>query len=117
MGEIKRGGARPGAGRKAKPRTPEVADKSAAGRIREGLNRPESPDDTEEIKRFRAIDKSGARESLDLRKWLYDKCDGKAVQTVNHLHDKPVEHLVTHTISERMRLALEKAEKRVSGSR
>ena len=53
--------------------------------------------------------------SLDLRKYLYDKRDGKAVHTVNHLHDKPLEMTVTHTLSERMRIAMEKAEKRVSG--
>jgi hypothetical protein len=33
---------------------------------------------------------------------------------VNHLHDKPIEHTVTHTLSERFRIALEKAEKRAS---
>ena len=43
----------------------------------------------------------------------YDKRDGKAVHTVNHLHDKPLEMTVMHTISERMKLALEKAEARV----
>jgi len=111
------GGKRPGAGRKPKPKVAGVTDKSAAARILEGLNREEKPDDPYEIKQFRAIEKAGARESLDLRKWLYDKRDGKPVQTVNHLHDKPVEHLVTHTISERMRIALEKAEKRVNASR
>ena len=40
---------------------------------------------------------------------------GNPRDTVNHLHDKPIEHHVTHTLSERFRIALEKAEKRVSG--
>lgn len=111
MGEIKRGGARPGAGRKAKPRTPEVADKSAAARILEGLNKPKSLDEPYEITKFRDIEAAGARESLDLRKWLYDKRDGKPVQTVNHLHDKPIEMNVNVSLSE----AVQKARKRVSG--
>lgn len=42
-----------------------------------------------------------------------EKRDGLPMRTVNHLHDKPQEHLVTHTISERWRIALEKAEARV----
>lgn len=111
-----RGGARPGAGRKAKPKVPQVADKNAAAKLLEALNREERSDDSHEIKQLRIIDSAGARESLDLRKYLYDKRDGKAVHTVNHLHDKPLEMNINHTISERMRMALEKAEKRVSGS-
>jgi hypothetical protein len=59
---------------------------------------------------------AGVRESLDLRKWLYDKRDGKSVQTVNHVHDKPLEMTVTHTLTERFRIAMEKAELRVRNS-
>lgn len=57
------------------------------------------------------------RTALEARKYLHDKSEGKAVQTLNHLHDKPIEHNVTHTLSERFRIAMEKAEKRVSGRR
>jgi hypothetical protein len=45
---------------------------------------------------------------------LLDRKLGKPVQTVNHLHDKPIEMNVTHSLSERFRLALEKAEKRAA---
>lgn len=44
---------------------------------------------------------------------LMEKRDGKAMHTVNHLHDKPIEHNHTIELGERMRLAMEKAEKRV----
>lgn len=52
-------------------------------------------------------------DALNTRKYLYDKASGKAMQTVNHLHDKPVEHTHTLTISERFRIALQKGEARV----
>lgn len=45
---------------------------------------------------------------------LMEKRDGKAMHTVNHLHDKPIEHNVTLELGERMRLAMEKAEQRVN---
>ena len=48
---------------------------------------------------------------------LLDRKLGKPVQTVNHLHDKPIEMNVTHSLSERFRLAIEKAEKRVHAGR
>lgn len=54
-----------------------------------------------------------ARTALDCRKYLHDKAEGKAMQTLNHLHDKPMEHTVTHTLSERFRIAMEKGTKRV----
>lgn len=114
-----RGGPRPGAGRKKREKPPHVADKNAAGRIIDALNsmdpkRWEDPEVAGWAGLWWSLN-PGIR--LDTRKYLYDKRDGKAVHTVNHMHDKPMEHLVTHTISERMKLALEKAEKRVSGSR
>jgi hypothetical protein len=110
-----RGGKRPNSGPKAKPKAPDVRDRGAAAKILEALNRPAHSGDSFEVQRFRAIDNAGCGYSLDLRKYLYDKRDGKAVHTINHLHDKPLEMNVTHTLSERMRIAMEKAEKRVSG--
>lgn len=125
----KKGGARPGAGRRKKEKPVDLDARSAAGkkritRIIEALNQapkivklPDGTkvhvDDDYEISQFRKIDDAGVRESLDLRKWLYDKEDGKAVQTVNHLHDKPIEHNVTMSLGEGMRLAMKKADLRV----
>lgn len=57
------------------------------------------------------------RTALETRKYLYDKAKGKAVITVNHLHDKPMEHTVTHTLSERFRLAMQKGDERVRNGR
>lgn len=45
---------------------------------------------------------------------FWEKRDGKAMHTVNHLHDKPVQHEVTLSLGEGMKLAMEKAEQRVS---
>ena len=103
-----RGGARPNSGPKPKPKVPGVRDKNAAAYLLEGLNRPARSDDSFELQRFRAIDNSGPGMSLDLRKYLYDKRDGKAVHTVNHLHDKPIEMNVNLVLSE----AIQKARKR-----
>jgi hypothetical protein len=58
-----------------------------------------------------------SRTALETRKYLHDKSEGKAVQTLNHLHDKPQEHLVTLNLSDRFRIAMEKATKRVSDLR
>jgi hypothetical protein len=57
------------------------------------------------------------RIALETRRYIYDKARGKAVITVNHLHDKPTEHIVTHTLSERFRIAMQKADDRVSNGR
>jgi hypothetical protein len=54
-----------------------------------------------------------ARTALETRKHLYDKADGKAMQTVNHLHDKPIEHNVTLSLGEGMKLAMERADERL----
>jgi hypothetical protein len=59
----------------------------------------------------------GSRTALETRKYLYDRAKGKAVITVNHLHDKPMQHEVTLNLSERFRIAMEKAQKRVSDLR
>lgn len=109
-----RGGARPGAGRKKKDRPPSVADKTAAAKLIEALNAPKLPRESSEIAGWRELwDAQDLRVRLDTRKYLYDKRDGKAVHTVNHLHDKPIEMNVTHSLGERMMKAMEKAEARV----
>src|ERR1039458_8555461 len=98
-----RGGARPNSGPKPKPKVPGVRDKNAAAGILQALNPPAHSGDSFEVQRFRAIDNSRPGMSIDLRKYLYDKRDGKAVHTVNHLHDKPIQHEVTISIAEVVR--------------
>lgn len=48
------------------------------------------------------------RTALDTRRYLYDKAKGKAVVTVNHVHDKPIEVNHTFSISERIKRARER---------
>jgi hypothetical protein len=48
----------------------------------------------------------------NLLRYLEDRAYGKPVDTVNHIHDKPIEMNVTHELGERMRVAMEKAAKR-----
>jgi hypothetical protein len=45
--------------------------------------------------------------------YLDDRDLGKPVDTVNHLHDKPLEVNATLSLGEGMRLAMEKADQRV----
>jgi hypothetical protein len=48
-------------------------------------------------------------------RYLEDRAFGKPVDTINHLHDKPVELHATLTLGEGMRIAMEKADQRVHG--
>lgn len=104
-----RGGSRPGAGRKAKPKPDAVADRTAAARLIEKLNSIPTEDEDPEVAGWRGLwDALSPSVRLETRKYLYDKRDGKAVHTVNHLHDKPIEHNVTVSYFE----VIQKARKR-----
>jgi len=54
---------------------------------------------------------------VNLLRYLEDRAYGRPVDTVNHLHDKPLEVNATLTLGEGMRLAMEKAEQRVRNRR
>jgi len=73
-------------GRPPKPKIAPVGDKNQAAAIIEALNQPASDKDSYEIKQFRKLDDASVDSSRDLRKWLYDKRDGKAPQTVLNAH-------------------------------
>ena len=113
-----RGGKRPGAG--APRRKPEVlpqADKKIASQVLESLsdkkwnhNHPEPDKDGKngcpcEVCRWRRLilESKDGRLEFDVLKYLTDRRDGKAVQTVNHLHDKPIEMNVNVSMSELVR--------------
>jgi len=49
----------------------------------------------------------------NLLRYLEDRAYGRPVDTVNHLHDKPVDLNVTLSLGEGMKLAMQKAEERV----
>lgn len=121
-----KGGARPGAGRKKR----EVLVESIDGRTVTGqqhaqwlidqLNAPFNPKKPETLETAgwrRLWDSLDKRIALETRRYLYDRAKGKATITVNHLHDKPIEHNVTLSLSERFRVAIQKAEERVRNGR
>lgn len=125
-GKKSKGGKRPGAGRKKREAPVEFIDgrtvtgKDHAQWLIDQLNGLYDPKklETIEVAGWRRLwDSLDKRIALETRRYLYDKAKGKAVITVNHLHDKPIEHNVTLSLSERFRTAMEKAEKRVSDLR
>jgi hypothetical protein len=52
----------------------------------------------------------GNRTALETRKYLYDRAKGKAVITVNHVHDKPMEMNVTVSMADVVRKVRERKE-------
>jgi len=52
----------------------------------------------------------------NLLRYLDDRDLGRPVDTVNHVHDKPLDVNVNVTLRERFKLALDKAEQRVTSS-
>src|SRR5208282_5118952 len=85
-----RGGKRAGAGRKAGVKLPDAADRDAAKRLLEALNKPAGDgakgtnEDDYEVAQWRELTEAkeiGIR--LRARMYLYDKRDGKAVQPLD----------------------------------
>ncbi len=56
---------------------------------------------------------------VNVLRYLEDRAHGRPMEnsTINHLHDKPIDMNVNLTVSERLRIALEKAEARVGKRR
>ena len=104
-----RGGARPGSGPKKKgiPKssaaTPEARRRSSI--LYEALTRPPRPDDSYEIQYWRRFTDKDA----GLLWKLFEHSEGRAVHTVNHLHDKPIEMNVNLKLGERLALARKRA--------
>lgn len=109
--EKKHGGARKGAGRKkVEAAHPSQPNKARARKILDSLGDPnyscscvklinDSNAGTCEICLWREHCKND-RGALE---YLWNRDEGRPVQNVNHLHDKPIEHNVTVTISEIVR--------------
>lgn len=125
--EHKRGGTRAGAGPKKRELAPVV---SIDGRTRTGqqyaqwiidqLNAPfnSKKEETIELAGWRRLwDSLDKRIALECRRYLYDRALGKATITVNHLHDKPIEHTHTLDLSARFRLAIARADERARALR
>jgi hypothetical protein len=133
------GGARPGAGRKKleRPPVPELDGRSTAGRViaqrvldqvkaediyrsmvqleveRLGLNAPPIPEKAIAGPYTRWHGNVSIIPLTNLLRYLDDRAYGRPMDTVNHLHDKPIEMNHTLTLGEGMRLAMQKAEERV----
>jgi hypothetical protein len=92
------GGKRDGAGRKAGIVLPALADKECAGKLLLALNRPAQPDDPYEVQQWRKlVEAKDPRVSLDARKYLYDKRDGKAVQPMSGpIQNEPITMKIEH---------------------
>ncbi len=108
----KRGGSRPGAGRKKTEVTPvtlidgrTVNGQQHAQWIIDRLNAPYDPKkDSLELAGWRRLwDSLDKRIALETRRYLYDRAKGKATITVNHLHDKPIEMNVNVSMAEIVR--------------
>ena len=115
----KKGGARPNAGRKKREAPAEIIDgrtvtgKDHAQRLIDQLNAefdPNTPETLEVAGWRRLWDSLDKRIALETRRYLYDKAKGKAVITVNHLHDKPIEMNVNVSIAEVIRKVRERKE-------
>lgn len=82
-----KGGKRPGAGRKALPRADKVVGMQFAAELIAKLNVKKSSKhpDSVEVAGWRELwEARDLRIRLDVRKYLYDKRDGKATQPVDH---------------------------------
>ena len=107
---MNRGGKRAGAGRPKAVRatTPQVAGRVLEQQKSELLWNEICQTD---IAIMRTTGKTAPlREDL---KYLEDRAHGKPMDTVNHLHNQPMEMNVNLTLSERFRIAIEKGDKRV----
>ncbi len=83
-----RGGKREGSGRKRKPPVEPIKDAGAAARLIAALNQKAAPGDSVEVKGWRKLwDAEDLRVSLDVRRFLYDKRDGRAIQQIAHTGD------------------------------
>lgn len=111
-----RGGKREGAGRrKLKPENHGAPKKNEAREIIDSLGKPNGH--KRNCTCWKCLWKRDGERSdsigLHARKYLWDREGGKPVDTVNHVHDKPIELNATLTLGEGMRRAMEKAEERV----
>lgn len=127
--EHKRGGARAGAGRtklEATKAAEQIAlasvgiDGRSAGSkahalwLINQLNSVPTKEESVEVAGWRRFwDSTNAAIALECRRYLHDKAGHRAIQVINHQHDKPTESAADRSLSDRFRQALEKANKRV----
>ena len=101
-----KGGARPGAGRKKnQPESHGAPRKSEATEIIQGLGTENGH--AADCLCWKCLWRRDAQREdvvgFNARKYLWDRADGKPVDTVNHLHDKPLQVEATISIAEVVR--------------
>lgn len=108
-----RGGKRPNSGPKRKilPEIPVDTRKSAV--LLEALNRPKREDDSYEVQQWRRLTEARDINVRGLYRWrLFEHSEGRSIQTVNHLHDKPIEMNVTLSLATEIQKARQRAKER-----
>src|SRR5262249_1296260 len=111
--KMPRGGARAGAGRrKVVPENHgEAPRKNEATEIIDSLGKPRKGH-AADCRCWKCLWKRDAEREDQVgqhaRKYLWDRRDGKPVDTVNHLHDKPIEMHHTISLSERIKAGRER---------
>lgn len=105
-----RGGKRDGAGRRKQER---LVDGNVARRIKGQVKAEALWVETVLIAANKARSTGHTADLRQCLEYLDDRDLGRCVDTVNHLHDKPVDLNVTLSLGEGMRLAMQKAEERV----
>jgi hypothetical protein len=120
--EEKRGGRGRGQGGKRKTAAtfvPESLDgrtnygKAHAAWLIEQLNADYDPQEALEVAGWRRFwDSPNQAIALECRRYLYDKAGHKAMQIINHLHEKQIDQ-GAKTLSDRFREAMKKGEERV----
>lgn len=110
----KNGGARPGAGRpKGKPEVVEPADKDFASRVLARIGQ-DGWRDFSDISLVKNADDLAlhylcGKDGESQFNRLLDRKYGKSVQTVNHVHDKPMEVNLHVSLSDEIKKARERA--------
>lgn len=97
----KHGGARPNSGRKKV--TPELPEANKTIATISLAAKPAKNWKGEEAAWLELLGDTDSRLRFDVMKYLTDKRDGKPVQTVNHVHDKPIEMNVNISMAELIR--------------
>lgn len=108
-----KGGKRPGAGRKKRAEIPEVVAKGVAQEILDFIALKENPHkDCHCLKcRWRKLaENKDARLQFNVEESLLNRVVGRAMQNVNHIHDKPLEMNVNISMAEVVRKARQRAE-------
>ena len=109
-----RGGSRPGAGRKKQERP---VDGNVARKIKARIKAEEKWVRLCEIAAEKAETTGNTADLRNALEYLDNRDLGTCVDTVNHMHDKPMDVNLTVNLGEGMRAAMKKADERLANFR